>query len=44
MKKQSWHFRTASGNGGCMILPYMADADQALLEALLSIPSVMRVY
>lgn len=44
VRKQSWYFRTASGKGGCMILPYMADANQALLEARLSIPSVVRVY
>lgn len=43
--KTAWHFRCVNGQGGAMVLPYKATAEQALMEARSNLgPKVMRVY
>lgn len=45
MKKRAWHFLTKSGKGGSMILDYIATADEALKECVLSLgEQVIQVY
>lgn len=45
MKKTAWHFRCINGDGGTMTLPYAATAEEALIEARLSLGAkVIKVY
>lgn len=45
MKKTAWHFKTKSGRGGCMVLPYRATHDEALIECRLLLgEQVIDVY
>lgn len=39
MKKRAWHFKTISGKGGVIILPFEASAEEALMEAISSLGS-----
>lgn len=37
MKKRAWNFKTESGKGGVIILPFEASAEEALKEAIASL-------
>lgn len=45
MRKVSWHFRCINGQGGTIVLPYAATAEEALIEVRLSLGAkVIKVY
>lgn len=45
MRKTAWHFRCINGQGGTIVLPYAATAEEALIECRLSMGAkVQKVY
>jgi hypothetical protein len=45
MTKTAWHFRCINGDGGTLVLPYAATAEEALIECRLSLGAkVQKVY